>query len=104
MVSKAHGALHICAYFEDTQELAILLEEMFRVSFPVFYIKYEAAFLAGHWTVTDPGPLLGRVLVKNITLQISSSNSQIPSWGCHNPHGWSPLPWDRTMEATPWYY
>ncbi|KAG2742522.1 hypothetical protein P692DRAFT_20821782 [Suillus brevipes Sb2] len=58
---NAHGASH--AYFEDTQELAILLEEMFRVSFPVFYIKYEAAFLAGHWTVTDPGPLLGRVLV-----------------------------------------
>ncbi|KAG2157551.1 hypothetical protein DEU56DRAFT_750619 [Suillus clintonianus] len=36
---------------------------MFRVSFPAFYAKYEAAFLTGRWTVTDPGPLLGRVLM-----------------------------------------
>ncbi|KAG1790757.1 uncharacterized protein HD556DRAFT_1445769 [Suillus plorans] len=63
MVSNASGALHVQAYFDDTQELAILLGEMFRVSFPAFYTKYEAAFLAGRWTITDPGPLLGRVLV-----------------------------------------
>ncbi|KAG1748425.1 uncharacterized protein EDB91DRAFT_1245125 [Suillus paluster] len=55
MVSNAHGALHVHAYFEDTQELAILLGEMFHVSFPAFYAKYEAAFLTGHWMVTDPG-------------------------------------------------
>ncbi|KAG1735277.1 uncharacterized protein EDB91DRAFT_1083733 [Suillus paluster] len=60
MVSNTHGALHVHAYFEDTQELAILLGEMFQIA---FYAKYEAAFLTGHWTVTDPGPLLGRVLV-----------------------------------------
>lgn len=36
---------------------------MFWVSFPAFYIKYKAAFLIGRWTVTDPGPLLGRVLM-----------------------------------------
>ncbi|KIK41773.1 hypothetical protein CY34DRAFT_107160 [Suillus luteus UH-Slu-Lm8-n1] len=63
MVSNIHWAPHIHAYFENTQKLAILLGEMFRVSFPAFYAKYEAVFLAGRWTVTDPGPLLGRVLV-----------------------------------------
>ncbi|KAG1769692.1 hypothetical protein EV702DRAFT_954947, partial [Suillus placidus] len=50
-------------YFEATEELASFLGSMLQASFPEFYLKYEAAFKAGKWTVVDPGPLLGRVVV-----------------------------------------
>lgn len=41
----------------------MLLNAMFWESFPDFYFKYQYAFLAGKWTVLDPGPFLGRAIV-----------------------------------------
>lgn len=63
MASGAHGSPFVHKYFEGTQELALLLGNMFQASFPKFYLKYEAAFKAGKWTVADPGPFLGRAVV-----------------------------------------
>ncbi|KAG2056872.1 hypothetical protein BDR06DRAFT_969864 [Suillus hirtellus] len=43
---------------DPTVELAILLGEMFWVSFPAFYTKYEAAFLAGCWYAAESAQIL----------------------------------------------
>jgi hypothetical protein len=45
------------------EELALVLGAMFWESFPEFYQKYADAFQAGKWTVVDPGPFLGRVIM-----------------------------------------
>ncbi|KAG1785180.1 uncharacterized protein HD556DRAFT_1192503, partial [Suillus plorans] len=50
-------------YYKATEALVLRLSAMFHVSFPEFYKKYQKAFEAGKWTVVDPGPFLGRVIV-----------------------------------------
>lgn len=68
MVSGARGAPHVHAYFQATKTLALRLAVMFRKSFPEFYYKYKKAFDAGKWTVVDPGPFLGRVIVWKLSV------------------------------------
>ncbi|KAG0693692.1 hypothetical protein DFH29DRAFT_1007023 [Suillus ampliporus] len=68
IVSGAHGAPQVHAYFKATETLALRLAVMFRKSFPEFYDKYRKAFDAGRWTVVDPGPFLGRVIVWKLSV------------------------------------
>ncbi|KAG1863909.1 hypothetical protein F4604DRAFT_1929031 [Suillus subluteus] len=68
MVSGPRGAPHVYAYFQVTEALALRLAAMFRVAFPEFYEKYRKAFEAGKWTVVDPGPFLGRVIVWKLSV------------------------------------
>ncbi|KAG2038739.1 hypothetical protein BDR03DRAFT_1009490 [Suillus americanus] len=68
MVSGPRGAPHVYAYFKATETLALRLAAMFRVAFPEFYEKYRKAFEAGKWTVVDPGPFLGRVIVWKLSV------------------------------------
>jgi hypothetical protein len=63
MLSGCRGIQFVQRYFKDTEELALVLAAMFRVSFPDFYMKYYRAFQAGKWMVVDPGPFLGRAIV-----------------------------------------
>ncbi|KAG2109525.1 hypothetical protein DEU56DRAFT_920321 [Suillus clintonianus] len=68
MVSGPHGAPQVHAYFNATETLALRLAVMFRKAFPEFYKKYRKAFDAGKWTVVDPGPFLGRVIVWKLSV------------------------------------
>jgi hypothetical protein len=60
-----NGALEVKRYFIATEPLAIYLAEIFKVSFPNYYQKYQHAFSAGNWfgKRLDPGPWLGRAIV-----------------------------------------
>lgn len=56
-------------YFLATAELATALAAMFKSSFPEYHEKYAAAFKAGVWEESDPGPWLGRAIVYKLQVQ-----------------------------------
>lgn len=57
------GAMEVKRYFCASQPLAIYLSACFKVAFPDYFVRYQAAFKAGVWTEVDPGPWLGRAIV-----------------------------------------
>ncbi len=63
MLRGCNSGLEARRYFISTRPLAIYLGEMFKVSFPVYYERYRAAFAAGIWFTEDPGPWIGRAIV-----------------------------------------
>ena len=56
--------MEVKRYFVATEPLAIYLAELFKVSFPDYYEKYQHAFAAGRWFgPRDPGPWIGSTIV-----------------------------------------
>jgi hypothetical protein len=53
-------------YYEATKPVVEHLDLMFKVSFPVQYQEYQAAFDAGQFVRNNPGPWLGRVIVHKV--------------------------------------
>lgn len=63
MVQTASGAMAVDRYFASTREITIYLAEVFKILWPQYYTQYEAAFKAGAWIQTDPGPFIGRAVI-----------------------------------------
>jgi len=50
-------------YYQALASVAWALAGMFSVCFPKFYLKYQKAFEARVWLISDPGPWLGCAVV-----------------------------------------
>ena len=57
------SAVEAQRYFRTSRPVAIYLSACFEVAFPEYYVLYQAAFQAGVWETSDPGPWLGRAIV-----------------------------------------
>jgi hypothetical protein len=53
-----------------TEAMAVRLAAIFSVCFPQYYQKYRAAFDAGVWYESDPGPWLGRAIVYKLQVHM----------------------------------
>lgn len=69
------GAVRV--YFEESQDIAAILREMFKATFPEDFKKYEAAFLAGKWIEQDPGPFAGRAIAYKLDTELHYDDQDV---------------------------
>ena len=72
---KRFGAVQ--HYFQESQEVAAIIAEMFKATFPDDFKTYEAAFKAGRWIQQDPGPFIARVLVYKLDTEIHYDDQDV---------------------------
>jgi len=62
--------------------IAETLAVMFEKVFPESYHKYKAAFEAGRWSESDPGPWLGRAIVYKLQGDLHHDEKDVGPSAC----------------------
>lgn len=77
MLQSCKGFGQVLHYFSETEEIAVIIGEMFRATFPEEYVEYEAAFTAGRWVVQDPGPFMARCVVYKLDTALHYDDNDV---------------------------
>jgi len=71
-------------YYAATRGLALFLAELFRVAFPVYYLKFKEAFEAGQWLEEDTGPWIGRAIIWKLQIDTHQDGQDGGPTACFN--------------------